>query len=74
VLTIASKSAPFGFSENWITRPELSNFTKPYSDARLPKKKQDAVQLQNEEILISSGIWDTETIANTSLQQVHMIG
>ena len=33
--TIASNSWPFGFSEKRTTRPNLSNFMSPKSDARL---------------------------------------
>lgn len=38
MLTIAFRSEPLGFSENWTTLPLLSIFTSPNSEARLPSK------------------------------------
>lgn len=40
-LTIALRSAPLGFSENWMMRPLLSTLTNPKSDARLKIRQMD---------------------------------
>jgi hypothetical protein len=42
-LTIAFKSAPFGFSLNEITLPVSSIFIRPKSEARLTWKKELSV-------------------------------